>query len=121
MDKKSLTEADIRTKLFAPARVAIERHNPCLKALLPEDDVQLGFDKQLLGELIEITVASEGRALDCSVDLPGFVYENVLSRFARAARKSCDQFRITPCGGWLLFDETACPNQPNHSTNSRIN
>jgi type I restriction enzyme M protein len=83
--------------------VAIERDNPRLKGVLPEDYARPGLDKQRLGELIdviatiELTATSEGETTHRSVDLLGRVYEYFRTRFASAEGKNGGQFYTVSC------------------------
>lgn len=81
-------------KAVDDAMVAIERHNPCLKRVRPKDYARPELDRQRLGELIELTVASEDEKSRGIVDPLGPVSEYCLSRFLSAEEKNGGQIYI---------------------------
>ena len=80
-------------KLIDDAMIAIEKHNPKLKGVLPKDFNRVGLDKQRLGELIDLvgTIGMGGQA-SRSQDILGRVYEYFLGKFALAEGKNAGQF-----------------------------
>ena len=79
--------------LIDKAMEAIERENPNLKGVLPQDYARADLDKQRLGELVDLigTIAMGGEAHK-DVDLLGFVFEYFLGQFANAEGKKGGQF-----------------------------
>jgi type I restriction enzyme M protein len=75
------------------AMAAIERDNPTLKGVLPQDYGRADLDKQRLGELIDLigTIALGGSE-HRSIDLLGYVFEYFLGQFATAEGKKGGQF-----------------------------
>lgn len=72
---------------------AIERDNNTLKGVLPKNYAREGFDKQRLGELIDLVgTIGLGDRKSRSKDLLGRVYEYFLGKFADAEGKRGDQF-----------------------------
>jgi type I restriction enzyme M protein len=98
-------------KTVADAMLAIERDNPRLKGVLPED-----YARPSLGELIDLivtislTATSEGGSsvkTHRSVDLFGGVYEYFLTRFATAEGKNGGQFYTPSCVERCLIEMLA--------------
>ncbi|MEZ4672289.1 MAG: class I SAM-dependent DNA methyltransferase [Anaerolineae bacterium] len=79
--------------LIDKAMAAIERDNPTLKGVLPQDYGRADLDKQRLGELIDLigTIALGGSE-HRSIDLLGYVFEYFLGQFANAEGKKGGQF-----------------------------
>lgn len=75
------------------AMAAIERDNPSLKGVLPQDYGRENLDKRRLGELIDLigTIAMGDRE-SRSQDILGRVYEYFLGQFASAEGKKGGQF-----------------------------
>ncbi|MAU10653.1 MAG: N-6 DNA methylase [Anaerolineaceae bacterium] len=72
---------------------AIERENPSLKGVLPQDFGRAELDKRRLGELIDlIGTISMGDAASRSRDILGQVYEYFLGQFASAEGKKGGEF-----------------------------
>jgi type I restriction enzyme M protein len=84
-------------KIVDDAMVAIERDNPRRRGVLPKGYAPLGLDKQRLGELLDVTAASEGEKTHRPVDLLGREYEYFLTRFASAEGKNGGQFYTPSC------------------------
>jgi type I restriction enzyme M protein len=79
--------------LIDKAMAAIERENPSLKGVLPQDYGRDNLDKRRLGELIDlIGTISLGSAENRSQDILGRVYEYFLGQFASAEGKKGGQF-----------------------------
>jgi len=80
-------------KTVDDAMTAIERDNPTLKGVLPQDYARPGLDKERLGQLInlvsDIGLGSPG---DRAKDILGQVYEYFLAQFASAEGKKGGQF-----------------------------
>jgi type I restriction enzyme M protein len=75
------------------AMAAIERDNPSLKGVLPQDYGREDLDKRRLGELIDlIGTISMGDEDSRSQDILGRVYEYFLGQFASAEGKKGGQF-----------------------------
>ena len=80
-------------KLIDDAMVAIEKDNSPLKGVLPKDYARPTFDKQRLGELIDlIGTIGLGDKESRSKDILGRVYEYFLSKFASAEGKNGGEF-----------------------------
>jgi type I restriction enzyme M protein len=79
--------------LIDKAMGAIERDNPTLKGVLPNDYARETLDKRRLGELIDLigTIAL-GEDTTQSTDILGQVYEYFLGQFASAEGKKGGQF-----------------------------
>ena len=79
--------------LIDRAMAAIERDNPSLKGVLPQDYGREDLDKRRLGELIDLigTIAL-GDDASRSQDVLGRVYEYFLGQFATAEGKKGGQF-----------------------------
>jgi type I restriction enzyme M protein len=79
--------------LIDRAMAAIERDNPSLKSVLPQDYGRENLDKRRLGELIDLigTIAM-GDKESRSQDILGRVYEYFLGQFASAEGKKGGQF-----------------------------
>ncbi|PJF25147.1 MAG: N-6 DNA methylase, partial [Phototrophicales bacterium] len=79
--------------LIDSAMAAIERDNPSLKGVLPQDYGRADLDKRRLGELIDlIGTITLGDAGSRSQDILGRVYEYFLGQFATAEGKKGGQF-----------------------------
>jgi type I restriction enzyme M protein len=75
------------------AMAAIERDNPSLKGVLPQDYGRENLDKRRLGELIDlIGTITMGDKDSRSQDILGRVYEYFLGQFASAEGKKGGQF-----------------------------
>jgi type I restriction enzyme M protein len=75
------------------AMAAIERDNPSLKGVLPQDYGRENLDKRRLGELIDlISTIAMGDKGSRSNDILGRVYEYFLGQFASAEGKKGGQF-----------------------------
>ena len=75
------------------AMAAIERDNPSLKGVLPQDYGREDLDKRRLGELIDlISTIAMGDRESRSQDILGRVYEYFLGQFASAEGKKGGQF-----------------------------
>ena len=95
-------------KLLDNAMIAIERDNPSLKGVLPKDYARPTFDKQRLGELIDlISTIGLGDKESRSKDILGRVYEYFLSQFASAEGKKGGQFYTPRCVVKLLVEMLA--------------
>ena len=80
-------------KLIDDAMIAIEKHNPKLKGVLPKDFNRVGLDKQRLGELIDLVgTIGMGDPASRNQDILGRVYEYFLGKFALAEGKNAGQF-----------------------------
>ncbi|MBI2976294.1 MAG: SAM-dependent DNA methyltransferase [Chloroflexi bacterium] len=91
------------------AMEAIERDNPSLKSVLPNDYARLGLDKQRLGQLIDlITNIQLGDKVSRSKDILGRAYEYFLAQFASAEGKKGGQF-YTPSYVVRLLVEMLSP------------
>ncbi len=96
-------------KLVDDAMVAIERHNPSLKGVLPKRYARPDLDKRRLGELINlISTIALGDSESRSQDILGRVYEYFLGRFASAEGKRGGQF-YTPRHVVRLLVEMLAP------------
>jgi type I restriction enzyme M protein len=85
-------------KRLDEAMLAIERHNPTLKGVLPKDYARPALDKQRLGELVDlIGTIGLGDKQNRSRDVLGRVYEYFLSHFASAEGKNGGQFYTPRC------------------------
>lgn len=79
--------------LIDAAMVAIERENPSLKGVLPQNYGREELDKRRLGELIDlISSIGLGDKASRSQDILGRVYEYFLGQFASAEGKKGGQF-----------------------------
>ena len=79
--------------LIDKAMTAIERDNPILKGVLPQDYGRADLDKRRLGELIDlVSTISMGDAQSRSQDILGRVYEYFLGQFATLEGKKGGQF-----------------------------
>jgi type I restriction enzyme M protein len=75
------------------AMTAIERDNPSLKGVLPKEYAKPGFDKQRLGQIINLVSGiGLGNPADRAKDILGRVYEYFLAQFASAEGKKGGQF-----------------------------
>lgn len=75
------------------AMAAIEKDNPSLKGVLPQDYGRENLDKRRLGELIDlISTIAMGDKESRSQDILGRVYEYFLGQFASAEGKKGGQF-----------------------------
>ena len=75
------------------AMMAIERENPSLKGVLPQNYGRADLDKRRLGELIDlISTIAMGETTSQSHDILGRVYEYFLGEFASAEGKKGGQF-----------------------------
>ena len=75
------------------AMTAIERDNPSLKGVLPQNYGREDLDKRRLGELIDlIATIAMGDSASRSHDILGRVYEYFLGEFASAEGKKGGQF-----------------------------
>lgn len=75
------------------AMSAIEKENPSLKGVLPQDYGRENLNKQRLGELIDlISTIAMGDKESQSQDILGRVYEYFLGQFASAEGKKGGQF-----------------------------
>ena len=87
------------------AMAAIERDNPALRDVLPQDYARPALDKQRLGQLIDlignVRVGDEDAR---SRDVLGRVYEYFLSRFASAEGKKGGEFYTPRCVVKLLVE-----------------
>ncbi len=80
-------------KLIDDAMIAIERHNPKLKGVLPKDFNRVGLDKQRLGELIDLVgTIGMGDQASRHQDILGRVYEYFLGKFALSEGKNAGSF-----------------------------
>ncbi|MBE2270953.1 MAG: SAM-dependent DNA methyltransferase [Anaerolinea sp.] len=95
--------------LIDSAMAAIERDNPSLKGVLPQDYGRADLDKRRLGELIDlIGTITLGDAGSRSQDILGRVYEYFLGQFATAEGKKGGQF-YTPSSVVRLLVEMLEP------------
>ena len=79
--------------LIDKAMAAIERDNPSLKGVLPQDYGREDLDKRRLGELIDlISTIAMGDKESRAQDILGRVYEYFLGQFASAEGKKGGQF-----------------------------
>lgn len=79
--------------LIDHAMEAIERDNPSLKGVLPQDYGREDLDKRRLGELIDlISTIALGDSASRANDILGHVYEYFLGQFANAEGKKGGQF-----------------------------
>ena len=79
--------------LIDKAMAAIERENPALKGVLPQDYGRETLDKRRLGELVDlIGTIGLGDAESRSLDILGRVYEYFLGQFADAEGKKGGEF-----------------------------
>lgn len=91
------------------AMAAIERDNPSLKGVLPKDYRRRGFDKQRLGQLINlVSDIGLGSPANRAKDILGRVYEYFLSQFASAEGKKGGQF-YTPSHVVRVLVEVLAP------------
>lgn len=80
-------------KYIDEAMNAIEKENPSLKGVLPNDYGRPSLDKHVLGELIDlIATIGLGDKESRSKDILGRVYEYFLGQFAQAEGKKGGQF-----------------------------
>ena len=80
------------------AMAAIERDNPQLKGVLPQDYGRADLDKRRLGELIDlIGTIGLGDRDSQSKDILGRVYEYFLGQFASAEGKKGGEFYTATC------------------------
>jgi type I restriction enzyme M protein len=80
-------------KFVDDAMLAIEKHNPRLKGILPREYSRPNLDKQRLGELIDLVgTIGLGSKENRSKDILGRVYEYFLGQFANAEGKKGGQF-----------------------------
>jgi type I restriction enzyme M protein len=97
--------------LVDDAMRAIERDNPQLKGVLPQDFGREDLDKRRLGELIDlISTITLGTQESRSQDILGRVYEYFLGQFATAEGKKGGQF-YTPASVVRLLVEMLEPYQ----------
>jgi type I restriction enzyme M protein len=91
------------------AMASIERENPALKGVLPQDYGRPDLDKRRLGELIDlISTLAMGDENSRSQDILGRVYEYFLGQFASAEGKKGGQF-YTPKSVVTLLVEILAP------------
>ena len=87
------------------AMAAIERDNPALREVLPQDYARPALDKQRLGQLIDMVGNIRvGDAEARSKDVLGRVYEYFLSQFASAEGKRGGEFYTPRCVVRLLVE-----------------
>ncbi len=92
-------------KLIDTAMEAVERDNPILKGVLPQNYARPALDKQRLGELIDlIGTIGLGDKENRSRDILGRVYEYFLGEFADAEGKKGGQFYTPRCIVRLLVE-----------------
>ncbi len=92
-------------QLVDDAMAAIERDNPQLKGVLPQDYARPALDKTRLGQLIDlITNIQVGDEDARSKDVLGRVYEYFLSQFASAEGKKGGEFYTPRCVVKLLVE-----------------
>ena len=92
-------------QLVDDAMAGIERDNPALKDVLPEDYARAALDKQRLGQIIDlISNIRVGDAEARSKDVLGRVYEYFLSQFASAEGKKGGEFYTPRCIVKLLVE-----------------
>jgi type I restriction enzyme M protein len=92
-------------QLVDDAMAGIERDNPALKGVLPKDYARPAFDKQRLGQLIDmISNIKVGDEASRAKDVLGRVYEYFLSQFASAEGKKGGEFYTPRCVVKLLVE-----------------
>ncbi|HXQ21349.1 MAG TPA: class I SAM-dependent DNA methyltransferase [Candidatus Acidoferrales bacterium] len=92
-------------QLVDDAMAGIERDNPSLKGVLPNQYGRPNLDKQRLGQLIDLVSNIEvGDAESRSKDVIGRVYEYFLSQFASAEGKKGGEFYTPRCVVKLLVE-----------------
>ncbi len=92
-------------QLIDDAMAGIERDNPTLKNVLPQDYARPALDKQRLGQLIDmISNIKVGDEDSRSKDVIGRVYEYFLSQFASAEGKKGGEFYTPRCVVKLLVE-----------------
>jgi type I restriction enzyme M protein len=92
-------------QLVDDAMAGIERDNPSLKGVLPDQYGRTGLDKQRLGQLIDlVSNVRFGDAESQSKDMLGRVYEYFLSQFASAEGKKGGEFYTPRCVVKLLVE-----------------
>src|SRR5262245_18351853 len=92
-------------QLVDEAMAGIERDNPSLKGVLPQDYARPALDKQRLGQLIDlISNTAVGDAESRAKDVLGRVYEYFLSQFASAEGKKGGEFYTPRCVVKLLVE-----------------
>lgn len=75
------------------ALAAIERENPTLRGILPQNYARADLDKRRLGELVDLIGGMAlGGSQRRSADILGYVFEYFLERFAAAEGKKGGQF-----------------------------
>lgn len=80
-------------RLIDDAMVAVQKENPSLKGVLPDDYGRSDLDKTRLGELIDlIGTIGLGDAESRKQDILGRVYEYFLGKFANAEGKGGGEF-----------------------------
>jgi type I restriction enzyme M protein len=90
---KSMAPQPTIGQLVDDAMSAIERDNPTLKGVLPEDYARPGLESTRLGQLINlVSDIALGSPADRAKDTLGRVYEYFLSQFASAEGKKGGQF-----------------------------
>jgi len=96
-------------QMIDEAMAAIERDNPSLKGVLPQDYGRATLDKRRLGELVDLigTIGLGDRASQ-SKDILGKVYEYFLGQFASAEGKKGGEF-YTPTSIVRLLVEILQP------------
>ena len=92
-------------RLVDDARAGIERDNPVLKGVLPNDYARPALDKERLGQLIDlISNIKIGDEDARAKDVLGRVYEYFLSQFASAEGKKGGEFYTPRCVVRLLVE-----------------
>jgi type I restriction enzyme M protein len=92
-------------KVIDDAMTAIERENPSLRGVLPEDYNRPGLDKTRLGGIVNLVSSIPlGDKASRSKDLLGGVYQYFLSKFAAAEGKSGGEFYTPQCVVQLLVE-----------------
>ncbi len=92
-------------QLVDDAMAGIERDNPALKGVLPDQYGRTGLDKQRLGQLIDlISNIKVGDQASRAKDVLGRVYEYFLSQFASAEGKKGGEFYTPRCVVKLLVE-----------------
>ena len=92
-------------KAVDDAMAAVERDNPALESVLPQDYARPALDKQRIGQLIDmIGNIRVGDADARSRDVLGRVYEYFLSRFANAEGRKGGEFYTPRCVVRLLVE-----------------
>ncbi len=92
-------------QLVDDAMAAIERDNPALKGVLPNDYARPALDKTRLGQLVDlISNIQVGNKESRSKDILGRVYEYFLSKFASAEGKKGGEFYTPRCVVKLLVE-----------------